>query len=285
MSVIDSPHRSVLLAEPTREPRNPLIERLSMFVTLGPDERAAIEAMTRIRRAIGSGEMLAREGSRPNHVCLILDGVGYRHRYSSDGRRQILGYLLPGDLCDTQFVICNKCDHNVGMLCNSQIAVIPVTTLMRTMVQFPVIERGLLMMSLVDAATAREWLLNVGQRDAFQKLAHFFCELSKRFQACGNQGPEDGIDIPLTQRELADTMGLTVVHVNRILQRLRKEGLLNWSRQHFRILDFQRLAQLSGFDPHYLRLNHGLQNPVCLPTESVVPFRSHASLGLQQYAS
>jgi CRP-like cAMP-binding protein len=94
----------------------------------------------------------------------------------------------------------------------------------------------------------------VGQRDAFQKLGHFFCELSARFRAVGNQGFDEGITIPLTQRELADTMGLTIVHVNRVLQRFRSEGLLGWSRQHFRILDFERLAHLSGFDSHYLRL-------------------------------
>ncbi len=258
MLVFRSPVRNVMLADAPLQRRNPLIERLSMFVTLGPDERAAVEAMTQTRRAIESGETLAHEGSRPDRVCLILDGVAYRHRYTSDGRRQIFGYLLPGDLCDTKFVICNECDHNVGMLCDSQIAIIPVTTLMKTMVQFPVIERGLLMMSLVEAATAREWLLNVGQRNAFQRLGHFFCELSKRFEAFGNQGFGKGIAMPLTQRELADTMGLNVVHVNRVLQRFRNEGLLNWSRQHFRILDFGRLAELSGFDPHYLRLDRGL---------------------------
>lgn len=176
MSVFGSQHRSVVLNEFSSEPSSPLIDRLSLFVDLGYDERAATEAMTRVRRSIGPGEMLVREGTRADRICLMVDGVGYRHRYLADGRRQILGYLLPGDLCDTQFVICNECDHDVGVLCSSQIAIIPVTTLMRTMVEYPMIERGLLRMSLVDAATAREWLLNVGQRDAFQKLGHFFCD-------------------------------------------------------------------------------------------------------------
>jgi CRP-like cAMP-binding protein len=254
MSVIGSSLRHASVTEPRSSPFNPLIKRLSMFVPLGPDEQAAIEAITRGHRAIGSGEMLVREGSRPDRVCLILDGAAYRHRYLSDGRRQILGYLLPGDLCDTQFIICNECDHMVGMLCNSQIAIIPIAALIETMVRFPLIERGLLMMSLVEAATAREWLLNVGQRDAFQRLGHLFCELSKRFEVFGKARSEDGVDIPLTQRDLADTMGLTTVHVNRVLQRLRREDLLELSRKHFRILDFERLSELSGFNPRYLRL-------------------------------
>ncbi len=234
---------------------NPLVDRLNMFVTLDAEERAAASAMTGSRRMIRANETLVREGSRPDRICLILKGVAYRYRYLANGRRQIFGYLIPGDLCDTQFVILNECDHNVGLLCDTEVAVISLPTLISAMVKYPKIERALLMMSLVDAAMLREWLLNVGQRDAFQKLAHFFCEMSARFHALGTYDVDEGFTIPLTQIELADTMGLTVVHVNRILQRFRHEGLLNWSRRHFDILDYPQLAHLAGFDPSYLRLN------------------------------
>jgi CRP-like cAMP-binding protein len=235
---------------------NPLIARLDIFVALGQEEREAITAITTHRRTISAQETLVREGSSPDRICLILRGVGYRYRYLTSGRRQIFGYLLPGDLCDTQFVICNEADHNVGLLCDTEVAIITLADLMTTMVRFPKIERALLMMSLVDSAILREWLLNVGHRDAVQKLAHFFCELSARFEAFGRRGVEQGCSIPLTQTEIADTMGLTVVHVNRILQRFRHEGLLCWSRRHFDILDHLRLVDLAGFDPGYLRLNH-----------------------------
>ncbi len=221
----------------------------------------AIEAMTRSQRTLGPGQALAREGTRPESICVVIDGLAYRYRHLADGRRQILGYLLPGDLCDTQFVIFDECDHDIGTLCTSRVASIPLTTLMSTMVKFPKIERGLLMMSVVDGAINREWLLNLGKRQAFEKLGHFFCELTMRFQIIHDNARGKEVDVPLTQVELADTMGLTVVHVNRVLQRFRREGLLNWSRRHFQILDFERLATLSGFDPRYLRLQQRLPEP------------------------
>ena len=233
---------------------NPLIDRLGLFVMLGAEERAALAALCVTRRLYRANETLVREGSRPDRVCLILSGVAFRYRYLANGRRQIFGYLLPGDLCDTQFVILNECDHNVGLLCDTEVAIISLPALMSAMVQYSRIERALLMISLVDAAVLREWLLNVGQRDACQKLAHFFCELSARHRALGLDETRPGISFPLTQVELADTMGLTVVHVNRILQRFRREGLLNWSRRHVDILDYPQLELLAGFDASYLRL-------------------------------
>ena len=240
---------------------NPLIERLKMFVSLGVEEIAAIETMCSNRRIIRANETLVREGSRPDRVYLVLSGVAFRYRFLAVGRRQILGYLLPGDLCDTQFVILNEADHNVGLLSDSEVAVISLSVLMKTMVAYPKIERALLMMSLVDAAMLREWLLNVGQRDAFQKLAHFFCELNARFGSLGLHEEAAGFNIPLTQNELADTMGLTVVHVNRMLQRFRHEGLLNWSRRHVEILNYPQLEYLAGFDPGYLRLEQKCVEP------------------------
>lgn len=232
-----------------------------MFVALGAPEREAIEAICKVRRTIATTETLVSEGTRPDRICLILSGVAYRYRYLPNGRRQIFGYLLPGDLCDTQFVILNECDHNVGLLCDAEVAVISLPALMSTMVQFPRIERALLMVSLVDAAMLREWLLNVGQRDACQKLAHFFCEISARCHSRGMHDQNRSFAIPLTQVDLADTMGLTVVHVNCVLQRFRREGLVNWSCRHVDIMDYKRLEQMAGFDATYLRLEPTLSEP------------------------
>ncbi len=231
----------------------PLIDRLDSLVALNQDERKVLSNLTSSRRLIHAKETLVHEGTRPDRIYLIVRGVAFRYRYLANGRRQIFGYLLPGDLCDTHFVILNESDHNIGLLCDTEVALIPLPAFMNAMVSYPRIERALLMMSLIEAATLRESLLNVGQRDAFQKLAHFFCEMSCRLDALGI-GAEDGFTIPLTQIELADTIGLTVVHVNRILQRFRREGLLNWSRRHFDVLDLPRLRDLAGFDGRYLRL-------------------------------
>jgi CRP-like cAMP-binding protein len=246
---------------PRIEPPNPLINRLNMFVTLDDEERKLVAAMTSTRRVLRAGETLVREGSRPDRVFLIFSGAAVRFRYLANGRRQIFGYLLPGELCDTQFVILNEADHNVGLLCDTEVAVISLPALMNAMVQHPRIERALLMMCLIDCKMLREWLLNVGQRDACQKLAHFFCEISARLNAFGGLGSDREVHIPLTQIDLADTMGLTVVHVNRILQRFRSEDLLKWSRRHFDIIDRPRLEHLAGFDPAYLGLSNVRAEP------------------------
>lgn len=249
-----SSHQSQSPSHPPTTPSNPLLERLDKFVTLNAEECEALVSLCGTRRTFRANETLVHEGGRPDRVCLILSGVAFRYRYLANGRRQIFGYLLPGDLCDTQFVILNESDHNVGLLCSTEVATIPLSALMSTMVKYPRIERALLMMSLVDAAILREWLLNLGQRDACQKLAHFFCELNARYHPFQLQQETRGFKIPLTQIELADTMGLTVVHVNRILQRFRREGLLRWSRHHVDILDYAQLEHIAGFDESYLRL-------------------------------
>lgn len=243
------------------KPLNPLIERLGRFVDLGDEEREAVAALTSARRIARANETLIHEGTCANRVYLIVKGVGFRYRYLPNGRRQILGFLLPGDLCDTQFVILNESDHNIGLLCDTEIATVSPSALMSAMVQYPRIERALLMMALVESAMLREWLLNVGQRDACQKLAHFFCETSARFNALADRRVDQRFDIPLTQLDLADAMGLTVVHVNRVLQQFRRDGLINWSRRHFDIVDWSRLEQIAGFDPAYLRIGTARAEP------------------------
>lgn len=235
-----------------------LVNRLSSFVHLDDEERQAVVALTLSRRRFVAMDTLIRESSVPDRACLILSGVAFRYRYQASGRRQIFGYLLPGDLCDPHFIITNTCDHNVGLLCDSEVAAISLLDLKTTMSKFPKIERALLMMALVDAAIMRECLLNIGQRDASQKLAHFFCELAARFHDRQDTIIGSGVTIPLTQGELADTMGLTVVHVNRVLQRFRRDRILSWSRCHFDILDYPRLTSIAGFDAGYLRLRETL---------------------------
>ena len=246
---------------PAASPLHPLIERISHFVTLSNQERDIVASLTKTRRIARATETLFHEGSRPSGVYMIVSGAGFRYRYLPNGRRQILGYLLPGDLCDTQFVILRKCDHNVGLLCESEVAIISPSALMSAMVQFPRIERALLMMAVVEAAMLREWLLNVGQRDAREKLAHFFCETSSRLNALPDHRDDQRFDISMTQLDLADTVGLTVVHVNRVLQQFRRDGLIKWSRRHFNILDPVRLEQIAGFDPAYLQIGNVRAEP------------------------
>jgi CRP-like cAMP-binding protein len=118
--------------------------------------------------------------------------------------------------------------------------------------RYPRIERALMWGTLVDEATLREWLLNIGQRDALQRLSHLFCELCVRLRVVKLVDENGTFALPLTQSELADTTGMTTVHVNRSLQRLRKDGLISLKEGRLTILDFARLSELAGFNQAYL---------------------------------
>ncbi len=221
---------------------------------LDGEEIDAIERISKNSRKMRAHEILVHDGSQVSCVCLMITGFAYRYKYLSDGRRQILGYLLPGDLCDTQFVISNESDHNIALLTDSEVVMIPNHVLMGTMVEYPKIERALLLAAVVEWAMLREWLLNVGQRAALQKLAHFFCEIAARLRAIGMVNSDGSFSLPLTQAELADTMGLTTVHVNRIMQRFRHDGIVAWSRGRLTILNQPTLQGIAGFEGRYLHL-------------------------------
>ncbi len=238
----------------TCRPKNPLIEKLGKFATLGGQEFDALERVCRSRKKLAPRETLLREGCRSSFVFLILKGMAVRYRYLSNGKRQIMGYLLPGDLCDAHFLVRNYLDHDIGLLTDAEVAVIPIRELTSVMAAFPTVRRALLETMVTERAMLREWLLNVGQRNARQKLAHFICEISERMQSLGQVNPDGSYSIALTQVELADTMGLTVVHVSRCLQRFRAEGLVEWLRHQLTIVDVQGLRQLAGFDEGYLHI-------------------------------
>ncbi|MBA3526660.1 MAG: Crp/Fnr family transcriptional regulator [Sphingomonas sp.] len=231
---------------------NPLIRKLGRFVPLSGAECAALEQLSANSRKHPAGTDLIVEGDKPKAVFLILKGWAYRYKHLADGRRQIMAYLIPGDLCDIQIFLFEKMDHSIGLLSDAVVVKIPAAEILDLMDRFPRIERALLWGTLVDEATLREWLLNVGQRFALQRVAHLFCELCVRLSVVGLVDDAESFSLPLTQAELADTTGMTTVHINRTLQRMRKEQLIAMSHGRLTILDFERLAEISGFTQTYL---------------------------------
>ncbi len=203
-----------------------------------------------IRKVLTCGE-----GDRPRAVFLVLKGWAFRYKQLEDGSRQILAYLVPGDLCDIQIFLFDKMDHSIGLLSDALIVKIPAAEILELMDRFPRIERALMWGTLVDEATLREWLLNVGQRFALQRLAHLFCELCVRLTVVGLVDEDESFTMPLTQMELADTTGMTAVHVNRTLQRLRTDQLISMSQGRLKILNFSKLAEVAGFNQEYLHTN------------------------------
>lgn len=233
---------------------NILVRKLSNFTDLSDDDRKAIDALCAHRITVEAKRNLIREGERPNDVYLLLDGWGYRYKLLPDGNRHILAYLVPGDLCDIHIFILKTMDHTLGLLSPATVAVIPQELILEVMDKHPRIERALWWATLVDEAVLREWLVNIGHRDAYTRLAHLFCELWVRLRSVG-LADESRFSLPLTQEELGDTMGLTSVHVNRTLQRMRAEKMIVLESRQLTIIDPPRLMAAAGFEANYLHLN------------------------------
>ena len=234
---------------------NPLIRKLDNYVHLSQDDREALESTAQATKYFAVHTDLIHEGDPTNDIYLILSGWAYRYKRLPDGRRQIMAYLIPGDLCDQRIFVLRRMDHCIGTATPATVAVIPTEAMISLTDRYPRIARALWWSTLVDEAITREWVLNVGQRSALERLAHLVCELFVRVQAVGlSHGLS--FDLPITQIELADTVGLTPVHTNRTLAKLRADGLVSWRGRVLTILDLDRLTSLSMFNPAYLHLEH-----------------------------
>lgn len=228
--------------------------RLEAFTRLSSDDRAAIDRIARKSvRDVGARRDLLREGDTPRFVYLILDGWACRYKTLPDGRRQIVAFFVPGDLCDLNIYILREMDHSVGAITPIQIAEISRDEMEQLTVEHPRITQALWWNELVTAAIQREWTLNVGQRTAFERIAHLLVELFLRLDCVGITR-EGGCPLPLTQVDIADATGLTPVHVNRTLQELRRLGLIELRGKHLTIPDMKALKNAAMFNDNYLHL-------------------------------
>lgn len=243
---------------------NILTRKLSNFTDLSEADRNALDRLCAHRIAAEAKRTLIREAERPNDVYLLLEGWGYRYKLLPDGGRHILAYLIPGDLCDIHIFILKAMDHNLGLLSPATVAVIPQETILEVMDAHPRIERALWWATLVDEAVLREWLVNIGQRDAYARIAHLFCELWLRMRSVG-LADEGRFSLPLTQEELGDTMGLTAVHVNRVIQRMRAEKLISLAKRELIIHDPAQLRAVAEFESNYLHLGRRPEEAHSLP--------------------
>ena len=203
------------------------------------------------RRSYDRDSYMIREGE-PTTVCtVLLSGFAFRQKLVSDGARQIISIHIPGEFIDIQNGLLEVADHNVQSLGRSSVAMVPKGPLMDLMAANQNIRRAIWYDSLIDAAIFREWVVNVGRRDARERIAHLLCELAARLKSAGlESGPM--FDFPVTQEQIADATGLTAVHTNRTLQSLRKDGLISLSSNKLTILDWNALAETGDFNKRYL---------------------------------
>ena len=234
---------------------NPLIRKLEGFVTLSQVDRALLERICVNPRLLGPRVDLIREGDVPDGVFLVIEGIACRHKVRENGARQIMAYLLPGDLGDLDVALLDTMDHTISTLSMCRVVRIAPETLTELMQHHPQIDRGLRLSTLVDEATLREWLLNIGRRSALERIAHLFCELLVRLQTVGLVDA-NSFALPLTQVDLAHTTGLSNVHVNRSLQELRRQGLIELKGGRLTILNLPRLRRVAEFRSNYLHLGN-----------------------------
>lgn len=232
---------------------NAFARKLRLFASLGDEEIAALVRICASPESRRRRHDLVREGDRPDDVRFLLSGWGCRYKMLDDGKRQIVGYLLPGDVCDLHVTLLSQMDHSIGLLSNAVVATVRAETLHALMDRFRPVERALWCSTLADEAILREWLVTIGRRDALNGVGHRLCELHHRLKAVGLVDRDGRFDMPLSQEDLADSLGLSSVHVNRVLARLRELGLVIVERRQATLPQPERLAAMAGFDPSYLR--------------------------------
>lgn len=227
-----------------------LTANLQLYSALSADEQRAVEGLVASTRPTVAGEDLVVEGDAPSHCRVLLEGQAFRHKTLADGRRQIMSFRLPGDICDLQGLFLGM-DHNVTTLCAGEVALVPHAKLAEVMERHPRVARALWSTSLVEAAVFREWMIGMGRRTAYARIAHLFCEMVVRMGAAG-LARQDRYAFPITQQHLSDALGLSAVHTNRTLQALRGEGLLSFQGGELGIMDWPGLIAAGEFDAGYL---------------------------------
>jgi CRP-like cAMP-binding protein len=235
----------------------PLIRKLELHSTLLPAERTALLSLPVQRRAVAAHAQLFQAGEPTRHCCVLLDGYAIRHKLMVDGGRQILNILMRGDLVGIQRALFGHADHGVEMLTPGAVAVIPADALDALLSDHPGLVRVLWADTLSGGAIEREWICNVGRRDARSRIAHLFCELAVRHEQLV-LGQRTEFKLALTQTHIADCAGLTAIHVNRVLQSLRADDLIKTEQRRLTIKDWNGLTRVGDFDERYL---HAEQAP------------------------
>jgi CRP-like cAMP-binding protein len=230
---------------------NALVRKLEGYTPLDAEAKGLLNTVILNPRQVPAHTDLAKEDQRPTSVYLVMDGFACRYKHTAEGNRQIMAFLLPGDFCDMHVVVLKQMDHSIATISPCTIVDIPRDSIL-DLLQNPTVSLALWCAALVDAAVLREWLVNIGQRKAGQRLAHVLCELLLRLRTVGLA--ENSYDLPLSQKDLADTIGVSHVHLNRVLQTLRREGLVFWKNELITIPDIDRLMTYSGFNPNYLHI-------------------------------
>jgi CRP-like cAMP-binding protein len=230
-----------------------MARRLSLRSRLAEEDRLAILDLPHTVRTLEPSTYIIREGDLPSQCSLLRSGFAYRQKTTGAGARQIVAIHVPGDILDLQNLFLEVSDHNLQILTRAEVVFIPRDALQRLARSRPAIEHAILIDALVEGSIVREWTLNVGRRDSKARLAHVLCEFSLRLESVGLGERE--FELPMTQEQLADALGLTPVHVNRTIKSLEGQGLIRRENRRVLIPDWMALRDAGDFNERYLHLN------------------------------
>lgn len=230
---------------------NAFIEKLRGYAPLDPEDEVLLEAACHPVRTLSPGYDLIREGDEPNAVFVVLDGWACRYKVLPDGGRQIIAFMMPGDFCDMHVAMLSEMDHSIGTLTKARVATIPRARMEALIDARPSLTKAFWWTQLVDEGVLRATIVSIGRRTTSERVAHLLCELCFRMRNIGLIG-EGPCEMPFSQIVLADAVGLTPVHTNRVIKKLRAAGALDVRRGSLVISDLSRLAQIAGFDDNYL---------------------------------
>ena len=235
---------------------NPWARKLGQVGALHPDDADLLNRLVASPTHYRADEDIIRVGDTPTHVNIILSGWACRYKILRNGQRQIVALLLPGDICDLTVFLLRAMDHSIGSMTATTVAKVSREDMLSILANRPNLTRSLWWSSLQDEAILREWIVGLGRRGSYQRTAHLLYELYLRLQGVGFV-EESTFTLPMTQTQLSDILGMTNVHLNRVLQRMRSEGLITLQGKSLHFLDGERIRSAAAFDVDYLHLPKG----------------------------
>jgi CRP-like cAMP-binding protein len=234
---------------------NPLTLKLEQFTRFDQSERGRLNKLLSYpTKTYARGQTIIAEGDKVRDIHLVLTGLAARAKTMVDGDRQIMAFLIPGDLCDVEVFVLKAMDHSIEALSDTTCVVIPAKVIEDLLSESSTLTRALWWSTMTDSAILRERIIDHGSRDARERLAHLFYEMLIRYRIVV-ETTDDSFPFPLTQEDLADATGITPVHVNRTLQQLRSEGLIEMRSRVLTVLDAEGLRAAAQFNPNYLHLD------------------------------
>jgi CRP-like cAMP-binding protein len=228
-----------------------MVRRLERYTPLPEADRQVLCNLPHTLRTLPASAHVIRDGDQARHCSLLLSGFAHRYKLTGQGGRQIISLHMAGEFLDLQNSFLHIADHSVQTLTEVTVANIAPGVIEELALTRPAIGRALWIDTLIDASIFREWVVNVGRRDSRARVAHILCEFSLRLEAAG-LASNHHYELPMTQEQLADAVGLTSVHVNRVLKQLGEEGLISRDRRRIVIQDWHRMRDAGDFNERYL---------------------------------